>query len=57
MKGGGTFGTMKLPIEVEKEIARKAVEEGGIRIAIRASSMSYAYLGVYRLFAYFNRRY
>lgn len=57
MKGGGTFGTMKLPIEVEKEIAGKAVEEGGIRIAIRASSMSYAYLGVYRLFAYFNRRY
>ena len=48
---------MKLPIEVEKEIARKVVEEGGIRIAIRASSMSYAYSSVYRLFAYFNRRY
>ena len=57
MKGGGTFGTLMLPIEVEKEIAGKVVEEGGIRIAIRASSMSHAYLSVYRLFAYFNQRY
>ena len=34
---------MRLPIDVDKEIAGKVVEEGGIRIAIRASSLSHAY--------------
>lgn len=53
MKDGGTFGFMKLPIDVDKEITGYAVEEGGICIAIRAYSMSYAYLSVYRVFANF----
>ena len=46
---------MKSPIDVDEESAGHAVEEGGIRIAIRASSMSYAYLNVYSLFANFMR--
>ena len=53
MKDGATFGAMRLPIDVDKEIAGKVIEEGGIRIAIRASSMSHAYLSVYGLFASF----
>ena len=43
MKDGGTFGTMRFPNDVDKEIAGKVVKEGGIRIAIRASSLSHAY--------------
>ena len=53
MKDGGTFGAMRSPIDIDKEIAGQVVEEGGIRIAIRASSMSHAYLSVYGLFASF----
>ena len=43
---GGTFGTMKSAIDVDEESAVHAIDEGGICIAIRASSISYAYLNV-----------
>lgn len=43
MRVGGTFGTIELPIDVDKESAGRGFGGRGIRIAIRASSMSYAY--------------
>ena len=48
---GGTFGFIKLRNDVDKESGGHGFGGRGIRIAIRASSMSYAYLNVYSLFA------
>lgn len=52
---GRTFGFMELRINVDKESGGHGFGGRGIRIAIRTSSILYAYLNVYSPFANFVR--